>query len=395
MKRVYFDNAATTPIEPEVIREMTEVMTQHFGNPSSIYAEGRASRALVEQARKEVANALGASIGEIFFTSGGTESTNMALKCSVRDLGVERIITSRTEHHCVLHSLARLQEANPTLEVIFLDNDAAGNPSLAQLEEHLPQSGKKTLVSLMHSNNEIGTMIDLQRVSDLCAESGAYFHSDTVQTIGYYPIDVSTTQISFLTGSAHKFYGPKGVGFIYINGDNIVRPLVDGGSQERNMRAGTENLYGVVGLAKALTLAVDQMQDRRNHIERIRNRMIEGLQQHFAGLRFNGNLQDNTHFKVLSVSFPPSPRTELLLLNLDIAGISVSGGSACSSGAESGSHVIDAIGEDPGRKTIRFSFSHHNTVEEVDYVLSKLKEFLPGNVTDSSLPGQVQQEGVV
>ena len=336
MKRVYLDNAATTPIESEVIDAMMEVMTNHFGNPSSIYAEGRTSRALIEQARKEVANALGASIGEIFFTSGGTESNNMALKCSVRDLGVERIITGRTEHHCILHSLESLQKAYPDLEVVFLNNDAAGNPSMDELEQQLKDKGKNTLVSLMHSNNEIGTMIDLQRVSDLCAEAGAYFHSDTVQTIGYYPIDVSKTRISFLSGSAHKFYGPKGVGFIYINGDNIIHPMVDGGSQERNMRAGTENIHGIIGLARALTLGVENMAERREHIRKIRNYMIDQLKQNFSEIKFNGGLQENSHFKVLSVSFPPSPKTELLLLNLDIAGISVSGGSACSSGGRVG-----------------------------------------------------------
>ena len=380
MKRVYLDNAATTPIAPEVAEAMMEVITNHFGNPSSIYAEGRSTRALIEQARKEVAGAIGASIGEIFFTSGGTESNNMALKCSVRDLDVRRILTSRTEHHCVLHSLEALQKSYPDLEIVFVGNDTAGNPSIDELREQLRLGDKKTLVTLMHSNNEIGTMIDLQLVSDLCAEAGAYFHSDTVQTIGFYPIDVSQTSISFLSGSAHKFYGPKGIGFIYINGDNLVRPLVDGGSQERNMRAGTENVYGIVGLAKALTLAVEGREERREHINKVRSYMIDQLRENFSGIKFNGGLQDNAHYKVLSVSFPPSPKTELLMLNLDIAGISVSGGSACSSGAETGSHVINAIGEEPGRKTIRFSFSHHTALEDIDYTVSKLKEFLPETV---------------
>ncbi len=380
MKRIYLDNAATTPLDQEVAEVMMEVMTEYYGNPSSIYAEGRKSRALIEQARKDVAHCIGASIGEIFFTSGGTESNNMALKCAVRDLDVTKIITSRTEHHCNLHSLNRLQKEYAGLEVIFLSNDSKGNPDLEELKAHLKGGDQKTLVSLMHSNNEIGTLIDLDLISNLCEEFGAFFHTDTVQTIGYYPIDVSKTKISFLAGSAHKFYGPKGAGFIYINGENIIQPMVDGGAQERNMRAGTENVYGICGLAKALQLTIQNREERRVYIEGLRAYMVRELEAHFDDIRFNGGCMDNGHYKVLSVSFPPSPKTDLLLLNLDIAGISVSGGSACSSGADAGSHVINAIGEEPGRKTIRFSFSHHTTREEIDYTLQKLKELLPEKV---------------
>lgn len=375
MKRIYFDNAATTPLAEEVIETMADAMRDLFGNPSSIYTEGRTARAAIEQARKQIAQCIGASIGEVFFTSGGTESNNMALKCAVRDLGVERIISSPIEHHCVLHSLDSLERLGQVeREEVRLDSQ--GHPDMEQLEQLLKNSRKKTLASLMHSNNEVGAMIGLQEVAELCREHGALFHSDTVQTMGYYPIDVSQTPVSFLSGSAHKFYGPKGAGFIYINSDNIIRPYIDGGGQERNMRAGTENIYGILGLAKALQLACDKLEERRSKVTDVRNYMKARLEASFDNLHFNGD-PENGHYKLLSVAFPPSPRADLLLLNLDIAGVSVSGGSACSSGADAGSHVIEALKGDPQRKTIRFSFSHNNTREEVDFVIARLKEILP------------------
>ena len=372
MKRIYFDNAATTPILPEVIEVMAQAMRDNFGNPSSIYAEGRTARAAIEQARKQVAQCLGASIGEVFFTSGGTESNNMALKCAVRDLGVQRIISSPIEHHCVLHSLDTLRRLGQ-VEVARLRLGPAGQPDMAQLAELLQASKAKTLVSLMHANNEIGTMIDLQAVGELCHEHGALFHSDTVQTMGYYPIDVSKTPINFLSGSAHKFHGPKGVGFIYINSSNIIKPFVDGGSQERNMRGGTENIYGILGLAKALSQAYRELEARRTQITAVRDYMRQQLDANFNHLHYNGD-PGQGHYKLLSIAFPPSPRADLLLLNLDIAGISASGGSACSSGADAGSHVIAALSGGDTRKTIRFSFSHHNTLEEVEVVIGKLRE---------------------
>lgn len=361
-----------------MIETMARAMRDNFGNPSSIYAEGRTARAAIEQARKQVAHYLGASIGEVFFTSCGTESNNMALKCAVRDLGVQRILSSPIEHHCVLHSLDSLERLGQ-VEREAVKMDAHGRPVLSHLEQLLKSSDKKTMVSLMHSNNEIGAMIDLQEVGELCREHGALFHTDTVQTIGYYPIDVSKTPISFLSGSAHKFYGPKGVGFIYINGNNIIKPYLDGGAQERNMRGGTENIYGILGLAKAMQLAYDNLEERRQKVTDVRNYMKAQLEAHFDNLQFNGD-PENGHYKLLSVAFPPSDKADLLLLNLDIAGVSVSGGSACSSGADAGSHVIEALKGDPGRKTIRFSFSHNNTREEVDEVVAKLKEILPVGV---------------
>lgn len=375
MKRVYFDNAATTPIDPEVVKTMTEAMQKIYGNPSSIHAEGRIARAAIEDARRRVASHLGASIGEVFFTSAGTESINMILKGAARDLGVKRIITSRIEHHAVLHCVENLERQNK-VETQFVDLESSGKADLVHLESLLKDGDKKTLVSLMHSNNEVGALNDLEAIGDLCEEYGALFHSDAVQTIGFYPIDLSSLKVHFLNGSAHKFYGPKGVGFVYINGDYLLKPYLDGGSQERNMRAGTENLYGILGLAKALDLICERREEYKDHILQLRNYFRRRLTESFDDLIFNGD-PDFGHYKVLSVAFPPSPKTELLLLSLDIAGISVSGGSACSSGADVGSHVIGGLKVDPKRKTIRFSFSHLNTREEIDFLMQELKKLIP------------------
>ncbi|GJM34613.1 MAG: cysteine desulfurase [Saprospiraceae bacterium] len=376
MNRIFLDNAATTPIDEAVLSVMTTALRENFGNPSSIHAEGRSSRAAIEQARKAVAHYIGASIGEIFFTSGGTESNNMVLKCAVRDLGVQRVISSPIEHHCVLHTLQTLQKTTE-VEIVMLSLDEKGRIDAQELEQLLKDESRKTMVSLMHSNNEIGTMIDLDAIAELCESYGAYFHSDTVQTMGYFPINVSKTRIGFLSGSAHKFYGPKGVGFIYINSDNMIKPFVDGGSQERNMRGGTENLHGIIGLAKALELAYENREKRQQKIQSLKTYLKEGLESNFGDIQFNGDPEGLSHYKVLSVSFPASPKSDLLLLNLDIAGISVSGGSACSSGVDTGSHVINALHPESSRKTIRFSFSYHNTLEEIKVVLAKLKEIMP------------------
>lgn len=375
MKRVYLDNAATTPIDEEVIEVMQKAMRDTFGNPSSIHAAGRVSRAAIEQARKTVATCIGASIGEVFFTSGGTESNNMALKCSVRDLGVKRIISSRIEHHCVLHSLEALKRTD-NVAIDFVELDNKGRVNLDHLTTLLAASKEDTLVSLMHANNEIGTMVNLEEVGSICAENNAIFHSDTVQTMGYYPFNVAQTNVHFLSGAAHKFYGPKGVGFIYIDGDKMLKPFLDGGAQERNMRAGTENIYGILGLAKALEVAYQQLDSRKERVLKLRNHLEQRLKQNFPGIEFNGASLGHCHYKVLSISFPASPKSELLLLNLDVAGISVSGGSACSSGADAGSHVLDALHPGSDRTTIRVSFSHHNTMEELDFLLQQLHSIL-------------------
>jgi cysteine desulfurase len=377
MQRVYFDNAATTPIAEEVINAMLPVLRGQFGNPSSIHAEGRSVRAALEQARKTVAKCINAGTGEIFFTSGGTESNNMAIKCAVRDLGVQRIISSPTEHHCGTHAIETVEKMNG-VEVVWLPVNEIGRIDYQDLEAALQQSGgKKTLVSLMHANNEIGTMIDLERVSALCRQYGAYCHSDTVQTVGHFPMDVQKTPLHFLSGAAHKFHGPKGVGFIYISPESPIKPFIDGGAQERNMRGGTENVYGIVGLSKALELATAEMETRSNHIRDVRDHMKNRLLNEFEDVQFNGDCDGDSLYTVLNASFPPSPKNELLLLSLDIAGISCSGGSACSSGSEKGSHVLEAIRAQPDRKSIRFSFSHYNTRQEVDFVIEKLKSILP------------------
>lgn len=382
--RVYFDSAATTQLAPEVIEAMTEVMTGNYGNPSSIHADGRKVRSIVEEARKTVAECIGASIGEIFFTSGGTESNNTALKCAVRDLGVTRIITSKVEHHCVKHTVDRLDREG--VEVIRMDVDSLGYVSLEELENLLKDSDKKTLVSLMHANNEIGTMLDIEKVGLICKEYDALFHSDTVQTVGHFPIDVDKLNIHFLSCGAHKFHGPKGVGFLYMNADTIVEPFIDGGSQERNMRAGTENVYGIVGQAKALKMATDEMEERIEKIKSIKAYMREQLEENIEGVKFNCPGIDNGLYTVLNTNFPASDKNEMLLMHLDILGISASGGSACSSGADAGSHVIQAIGSDKeGRKSIRFSFSHYNTKEEVDFVVNKLKQILPEFAKNNSV----------
>ena len=378
--RVYFDNAATTPIDERVIDAMVSVLRDHYGNPSSIHAEGRSVRALIEQARKTVAKAIGASTAEIFFTSGGTESNNMAIKCAVRDLGVRHIISSPMEHHCGLHTIESVAHYNG-VSVHWMPVDSEGRIALADLEAALQAApGPTTLVSLMHANNEIGTMLDLDAVSALCAQYGALLHSDTVQTVAHFPLDVQKTKVHFLSGAAHKFHGPKGVGFIYINNANKINPFIDGGSQERNMRGGTENVSGIVGLAKALEFACAEMDTHREYILELRDYFKQQLLEHFDDIQFNGTQGAGSLYTVLSVSFPPSPKNELLLFSLDIAGISASGGSACTSGTEKGSHVLEAIGADPGRRSVRFSFSHQNTRAEVDFAVAQLVQILQPKV---------------
>lgn len=372
-QKVYLDNAATTPVAKEVLDEMFPYLTEHFGNPSSIHSYGRKAKTAIEKVRKSVARYLNASTAEIFFTGSGTESNNTVIKCAVRDLGVTRIISTKAEHHCVLHSVEAMETAGVKVE--YLSIDKQGKPSLEELRLLLAEGGQTTLVSLMHANNEIGTMIDLATVSELCKHYGAYFHSDTVQTIGYVPFDVQQVPIHFLSGSAHKFHGPKGVGFLYINSEVSLKPFIDGGSQERNMRAGTENVPGIVGLGRALELSVDNMQSNKDYILEIKHYMMEKLQAQIEGVTFNGDTTDSgSNYKVLSVSLPPHEKAELILFNLDVAGIAASGGSACTSGSEKGSHVLEAMGADPKRKAVRFSFSKYNTKGEIDYVVEILRK---------------------
>lgn len=376
--KIYFDNAASTPVHPEVRDVMMESLKEDIGNPSSIHDHGRKGKAKIEQARKQVAHHFQASLGEIFFTSGGTESNNMALKCAVRDLGVNHIITLPIEHHCILHSIERIQKHQPEVACTSLNIDSEGKIDPEELEQHLATlADQKVLVSIMHANNEIGTIQDMKQIAEICKNHSAFLHSDTVQTVAHHPLDVSETRIHFLSGSAHKFHGPKGVGFIYMNQDAILEPFIDGGAQERNMRAGTENITGIVGMAKALELAEDRAAEDYTHLIKLKTKLREGLLNFDDRVRFNGASDPSDVLPtILNVQFPPHPKSDMFLMYMDLKGISVSGGSACSSGANQGSHVIQAIRGDDEGMAVRFSFSRYNTEEEVDQVLDAIKEIL-------------------
>jgi cysteine desulfurase len=374
-KRIYFDNAATTALAPDVLDVMLPYMTEKFGNPSSIYSYGRESRLAIETARKSVAKTLNAHPAEIFFTSGGTESSNTAITASIRDLGCKRIITSPIEHHAVLHTVEYLRNRGEA-QLSFVKLLPNGHINLDSLEQLLAGSEEKTLVTLMHANNEIGNLLNLQAVGEMCKLYGAIFHSDTVQTVGHYPFDLRHTPVHFITAAAHKFHGPKGVGLLYINENVSIHPYIHGGSQERNMRAGTENLYGIVGFAKALELATAAYATDSEFIKSIKQYMTEQLKKHIKGVGFNGDFTGRSLYTVLNVSLPKTEKSEMLLFNLDINNICASGGSACTSGADQGSHVIRSVNNNPNRVAVRFSFCRHNTKEEVDIVVEKLKELI-------------------
>jgi cysteine desulfurase len=371
MERIYFDNAATTPLDPVVLEAMMPYLTEKFGNPSSIYSYGRENRMAVEQARKTVSGILHAHPAEIFFTSGGTESSNAAIRAAVQDLGCRHIISSPLEHHATLHTVTYFQERGEArLHLLRILPD--GHVDLDQLDSLLADLGEKTLVSLMHANNETGNLLDIDRAAAICKKYNAIFHSDTVQTLGHYAFDLSSLPVHFITGAAHKFHGPKGVGILYINEKIKVKPNIHGGSQERNMRAGTENVYGIVGFSKALELATHRMEEETKYINALRIYLADELKKTFPGIIFNGDAFGKTLYTILSVSFPKTEKSEMLLFNLDINNICASGGSACTSGAQQGSHVIQAMYPGSDRTTVRFSFSRHNTRKEVDEVVSKL-----------------------
>lgn len=373
--RIYFDNAATTPLDAEVLDAMMPYLTTHFGNPSSIYSYGRETRLAVENARKTVAKILGANPGEIFFTSGGTESTNMAICAAINDLGCERIITSPLEHHATLHTVEHLHH-HKNIELEFVKVLQNGHIDINDLERLLSSSNKKTLVTLMHANNEIGNITDINTVGELCKKYNAVFNCDTVQTVGHFPFNLHTTPVDFVNGAGHKFHGPKGVGIIYISEKNKINPFIQGGSQERNMRAGTENIYGIVGFAKALELATKNHEADKAYISELKNYMFEKLKENIQNVSFNGDVKGCSLYTVLSANFPKTEKSELILFNLDINNICASGGSACTSGANVGSHVINAINPNSDCVTVRFSFSKNNTKEEVDTVVEKLKEII-------------------
>ncbi len=375
LERIYFDNAATTALDKAVLDAMLPYMTDKFGNPSSIYSYGRESRLGIESARKSVAKILNAHPGEIFFTSGGTESSNTAIQAAIRDLGCRHIISSPIEHHATLHTVEHMH-CKEEIKLSWVKLLPNGHVDMDDLRALLAGSKERCLVSLMHANNEIGNLLDLFAVGNLCKEYDAIFHSDTVQTVGHYPFDLRNTPVHFINGAGHKFHGPKGVGILYINENVKITPYVHGGSQERNMRAGTENLYGIVGFAKALELATEHHEEHSRYINDLRMYMAAQLQEQIPSVTFNGDLFGRSLYTVLNASFPKSEKSEMLLFNLDINGICASGGSACTSGADAGSHVIRAINNDPNKVAVRFSFSRHNTKAEVDKVVAKLKELI-------------------
>jgi cysteine desulfurase len=373
--RVYLDNAATTALDDRVIEAMLPYMKVHYGNPSSVHSHGREVRSAIEKARKKVAELLNTSPSEIFFTSGGTEADNTAIVCGIETHGITNAISSPIEHHAVLHTLEEFAKKGK-VRLNLLDVNEKGEINLGQLEELL-KSNPKSFVSLMHANNEIGNINDLNAIGNLAKEYGAFFHSDTVQTMGHYAHDLKALPLDALVAGGHKFHGPKGSGFLYVRKEKRIHPFIYGGAQERNMRGGTENVIGIVGIAKALELAYEDMDVHRKHIESLKKRFIELLKINIPGVAFNGLSEDlgKSLYTVLNVSLPPSEENRgMLMFNLDLNGISVSGGSACSSGASSGSHVLRALGHNSEREAVRFSFSRFNTLEEINFTVDKLKD---------------------
>ena len=373
MIKVFFDNAATTPMAPEVIDVMTDIMKNHYGNPSSQHSFGRATRSIIETSRKKIADFLNTSPGNIFFTSGGTEADNMAIKCGIKDHNITHAITSKLSHHAVLHPLEELEKSG-VIKLSYVEVNEKGQVSLSNLKELL-ESHPRTFVSILHANNEIGTIQDITAIGDICKEHNAIFHSDTVQTMAHYRYDLQKIKVDFIAASAHKFHGPKGIGFIYISDNIKISPLLSGGSQERNMRAGTENLIGIAAISHAMEMAYEKMEEETEYIKGIKSHMIAELKKHIPQVKFNGMCDDidNSLYTVLSCSFTETPIAEMLLFNLDIKGIACSGGSACTSGSNKGSHVIQEINPNSKRPSVRFSFSKYNTIEEVDYVVDVLK----------------------
>ena len=372
--RVYLDNAATTPVDPKVIEAMVPVLANTYGNPSSIHSKGREAKALIETSRKAIAKYFNASPAEFFFTSGGTEADNMILRCAVHDLGVTRIITSAIEHHAVLHTAEELAKTIG-VEFVLVNLDEDGAVDLNHLKALLEDETHKTLVSLMHGNNEIANLLPLETVGEMCKEHNALFHSDTVQTMCHYRLDFKKLNVHFATCAAHKFHGPKGVGFMYVDSNFKFNPMITGGAQERNVRAGTENIHGIVGLAKAIEIAHAEMEHHQEYVTDLKLYMVDRLKATIPGISFNGkSATKDSLYTVLSVCFPPNDMGEMFLYNLDIEGICASGGSACSSGSNVGSHVLRAIGAVMERPSIRFSFSRFSTKEEIDHVITVLKE---------------------
>lgn len=371
--KVYLDNAATTPMAPEVIEVMTNVMHDNYGNPSSTHSFGRSTKVLIENSRRTIAQYVNCEPSEIIFTSGGTEADNMALRSAVNSLGVKRVITSPLEHHAVLHTADALNNIK-NIKIDYVKVDENGNVDLDDLQRLLQESDLKTLVSLMHANNEIGTLLPIKKVSQICRENEAYFHSDTVQTMGHYAFDLKDLDIDFITCAGHKFHGPKGVGFLYINKKTRINSLIYGGAQERGLRGGTENVYGIVGLAKAMDLAYADVKHHEEQVQELKTYMMQELQRIIPGVEFHGETNpEKSLYTVLNVCFPKNDKSSMLLFTLDIQGVACSGGSACSSGSSKGSHVLGGINADMDRPNARFSFSRYTTKEEIDYALQQIE----------------------
>jgi cysteine desulfurase len=377
--RVYLDNAATTPLDKEVFEAMTPFMLEDFGNPSSTHAHGRKVRAAIESCRKKIAELLSCTPGEVIFTSGGTEADNTLITSGVQTYNIKHAISTPIEHHAVTHTLEVLEKQG-TVQLHHVDLDEKGHVDLHHLEKLLKEY-PNALVSLMHANNEIGNLLDIQRVGELSKHYKAFFHSDTVQTMGHYRHNMKELHICGLTAGAHKFHGPKGVGFMYIQKDRKIAQLIHGGAQERNMRGGTENVYGIIGMAKALEIAYRDMAEHTKHIQGLKDRMISNLRENIPGVLFNGDSAnaEKSLYTVLNVSLPESEENDMLLFNLDLQGISASGGSACSSGASTGSHVLGALYPNSKRGAVRFSFSKYNTAKEIDFASEKLAELFKVN----------------
>ncbi len=372
MKRVYLDNAATTPIAKEVVDVMIPLLENEFGNPSSSHSYGRQVKAIIETSRRTISSRLNCLPSEIIFTSGGTEADNMAIYTSIETLGVKRIISSEIEHHAVGHTIEHLKQTFG-LKIEYVNLDDKGNVDLSDLQKRL-NSNEKTLVSLMHANNEIGTLLPIKEVSEICRRNNALFHCDTVQTVGHLPLDLKELDLDFITCAAHKLHGPKGVGFLYINKKNKVHAFIQGGSQERGLRGGTENIYGIAGMAKAIELACDEMEEHKNHVQGLKSYMIDQLTSIFQDMKFHGEITpDKSLYTVLNCCFPKSENQGLLLFSLDLKGVACSGGSACTSGANMGSHVLKGINADMDRPNARFSFSRYTTKDDINFAIEQLK----------------------
>lgn len=374
-KRVYLDNAATTPLDDRVIEAMTQIMKSTYGNPSASHSLGRSARAAIETSRKAIAGFINAVPSELIFTSGGTEADNMAIRCAVRDLGVKNIITSPIEHKAVLQTSQELADDDlATLHLVNVDEKGAVDYNhLAKLAEQNPGS----LISLMHANNELGTLLDYKKVSEIAKSNNCLFHSDTVQTMGHYAFDVQEFGADFLTCSAHKLNGPKGIGFLYVSKGLNLKPMITGGGQESNHRAGTENITGIVGLSKALELAFTHVEEEQKHIYGVKQYMIEQIREHLPEVKFNGDTSfEGGLYTVLNCSLPPQKNNALLLFQLDIEGVCCSGGSACNSGAAKGSHVLEAVNHPADRQAVRFSFGRFSTKDDVDFAVNALQKLL-------------------